>query len=240
MSTYDIEHIWNDESGQQRRSMSLSEEEIREATLRFSSQNITGNRRLIQFDSIYKSAVLGAYLILLLIGPLSTAKILFTVSMILCLAYLILRNHKLHVRLTGINDSDPVISVLQKRYDALMGFYPEFFIHSAVTHPLFVFAGFRFYHFFRYGEDGFSRLLSDPVTYLFLILAFIIPYAAQKLSFRRMLTEMESIMDPEYNDLEEELKIIRIKTQRRRRKMIYMLMSFIGLVLLLTLILVYL
>jgi len=238
MSGKNIEQIWEDQSGKEKKPETMSEDEIRETTLMFSSRNVSSSRRLIWFDSIYKIVLIGAYLTLLIIGTLSTAKVFFSVSMVFCLSYLIFRNQKLHVSLTGINESDPVISVLQKRYDAILVFYPEFFINSSVTQPLFVFAGFQFYHFFRYGEDGFYRLLSDPVTYLFLILAFVIPYVAQKMSYRWMINEMDSILDTDYSELEEKFRVTRIKAQRRRRLIIFMLISFLGLALFLTLFLI--
>jgi len=238
MSAKDIEHIWNDQDASNDENGSVSLNQIRETTVRFSAENILSGRKLIIFDTVYKSLVLAGYIILLVIGTVSTAKVIFTASMILCLAYLIYRNRKLYADITDINESEPVMSVLKKRYDALLVFYPEYFYNSSITNPLFVFAGFQFYHIFRYGEDGFSTLLSDPVTYIFLGLAFIITYIAQKVSYKWMIDEMENILDMDHTELEEELRIIRIETQRRRRRIIFIFTSLLGLALLITLLLI--
>jgi hypothetical protein len=235
MSTIDFEITWRNQNVTDAEQASLSLEEIKETTLNFSSENISSGRRLVIFDSLYKSVVLTGYLFLLLMGTLTSAKVIFTVSVAFCFIFIMFRNRTLYKQLLSIDETGPVIPVFKKRYDALQVFYPEFFFNSSLTSPLFVFAGFQFYHLLRYREDGFFQLLSDPVTYVFLILAFIIPYIAQRMNYSEVQEEMESILDLDFRELEDKLEVIRIRTKRRRRRIIFMILALLGSALLLTL-----
>ena len=234
MNTTDLEMLWKSQEEPGRNPSSMSMEEIRQATMQFSSENISASQRLVIFDMLYKIAVLAGYAVLLFLGETGIGKLIFTATAMLCLVYLVVRNRSLGKRLQSINEAEPVLTVLQKRYDALLVFYPEFFFNSAITNPLFVFAGFQFYHFFRYGEDRFHALLTDPVTYIFLFLAFIIPYIAQKVNYGWVIGEMENILDLEINELEQELRVIKIQAAKRRRRVIFSIITLLGLGLLLT------
>ncbi len=236
MSSTNFEMIWknqlDDLSDHQ-----MSLEEIRETTLSFSSDDISGSQKLVNFDTAYKGFVLTGYISLIFIGTLSFAKLLLTTVIITILICLIYRNRSLSQRLTSINESEPVMEVLRKRYDAIIAFYPEYFFNSSFTSPLFLFAGFQFYHLLRYGEDRFTELIADPVIYIFLILAFIIPYFAFKKTYSEIIQQMNKLLNPEINEIEQEINVIKIRTSRSRWKVISGILVALGLTLMLTILL---
>lgn len=235
MSSIDIEMIWNQQVDLDQQ---LKLHEIRETTESFSSEQISASRKTVLFDTSYKSVVLIGYIVLLALGVFSIGKLVLTSSVVASLIYLIYRNRLLSSQLHNIDESDPVISVLQQRYNAIMAFYPEYFFSSSIIHPLFVFAGFQFYHLFRYGEDRFNELLSDPVTYLFLLMAFVIPYVTIKMVYSWIIQGMEKLLDPEITESEQEMTIIKLKATERRRNVITGILAFLGLALFLTVILI--
>lgn len=228
MSDHQFEKIWSEQSNTLTENVTISLNELQEKTLRYSSENLSASKKLIVFDTIYKLVVFIGYVILLLIGTASIEQALFTATISVVFLLLLIRNRTLHSQLLEVNESGPVLSVLNNRYKAVLVFYPEFYFNSSVTNPLFVFAGFQFYHFFKYRENGFFQLISDPVTYIFLILAFTIPYLVQKYSYKTMVKDMETIIDLDVDEQQQHLELIRQKVQKKRRKIVFTILMALG------------
>lgn len=236
MNTGELENIWSQQGDYGHPKNVLSLDEIKEATLAFSSEHISSGQRTIIFDLAYKGLVLTGYLILISIGILTPVKLVVTLLIVASLSYLIFRNFVLNRGFISINDANPVIDVLEKRYDVLNQYYREFLFNTSITNPLFVFAGFQFYDLFRYGEDRFYELVNDPVIYLFLLLAFLIPYAAQSITYSRLIKEMEQILNLDIDEVEQEVTLIKLYAKRRARRVIFATAALLGSVILLILI----
>lgn len=236
MNTKELELIWSrqNESGFYETPLSLHE--IQKTTLEFSSERVSSGQRTILFDTIYKGLVLTGSVILIFIGELTPFKLALSVLILACLLYLIYRNGVLNRLLGSINDANPIIDVLKQRYDILNRFYREFLFSSSITHPLFVFTGFQFYYFFRYGKGQFDQIISDPVTYVFLTLAFLIPFVTQRVTYSQLINEMEQILSIEIEEVEQELKVIEFQAKRRARKVIFTTITLVGITILLILI----
>lgn len=236
MNTNDIESIWSQQDESTEFEDILTLEEVRETTVAFTSDRVSSGQRTIRFDTIYKGLVLAGNILLISMGAFTVLRLSVSVLIVACLAYLMKRNRVLDRGFELIDEAYSVIDVLQQRYAMLNRFYREFLISSSVTHALFVFTGFQFYHFFRYGEGQFDHIISDPVIYAFLGLAFIIPFMAQRITYSRLIGEMKQILALEVNEVEQELKAIEIQSRNQARKVIYTTIALLGIALLIILI----
>lgn len=230
MNIEELENIWSrQESTAHKNEFSL--DEIEEATLKFSSEPISSGKRMIRFDSIFKGIVMAAYLLLIPLGSITPVRISVIVLILLCLSYLMYRNYKLKYCFASINEAKPIIEVLQQRYDGLKRYYSEFIFSFSITNFFLVFAGFQFYLFFRYGEDRFYQLVQDPVIFLFLVAAFLIPFVAYKVLYAGLVNEMERLLDLQIDEVDQQLNIIELQAKRRNRKVILATLTMIGLAL---------
>lgn len=228
MSDHQFEKLWSEQSNTLTKNETISLNELQEKTLRFSTENLSASKKLIVFDTIYKLVVFIGYLILLLLGTTSIEQVIFTAAISIVFLLLLIRNRTLHSQLLEVNESGAILSVLNNRYKAVLVFYPEFYFNSSVTNPLFVFAGFQFYYFFKYGKNGFFQLISDPVIYIFLILAFFIPFMVQKYSYKTTVRDMETLIDLEIDEEEQKMKLIRLNVQKKQRKIIFSVLVALG------------
>lgn len=236
MNTKNFESIWNQQDESKVFEDILSLDEIRETTVAFTSDRVSSGQRTILFDTIYKWLVLAGNILLISMGAFTPLRLSVSILIVACLAYLIYRNRVLDRGFELIDEANSVIDVLQQRYAMLNRFYREFLISSSVTHSLFVFTGFQFYHFLRYGESRFDQIINDPVIYAFLGVAFFIPFLAQRITYSRLIGEMKQILALEVDEVEQELKAIEIQSRNQARKVIYTTIALLGFALLFILI----
>lgn len=237
MNTEQLETVWDQQNDPGYLENALSLEEIQKRTDEFSTQSLTSGQRTVIFDSAYKALVLSGNIILIAIGIATPVKLTVWILVITSLAFLLYRNIQIKQLFTSINESDPVIDVLQKRYDMLNRYYREFLFSSSITHSLFVLTGFQYYNLFRYGQDRLLQIMNDPVMYLFLLVAFFIPFITQRITYARLMDEMEQVVKLDIDEVEQQLKIIELQSKRRARKVVYATVSLIGLALLILFIL---
>ncbi|NGP76855.1 hypothetical protein G3570_09440 [Balneolaceae bacterium YR4-1] len=232
MNTEQLESVWDQQNDPGYLENALSLKEIQKRTNEFSTQSLTSGQRTVILDSAYKALVLSGNIILIAIGIATPVKLTVWILVITSLAFLLYRNIQIKQLFTSINESDPVIDVLQKRYDMLNRYYREFLFSSSITHSLFVLTGFQYYNLFRYGQDRLLQIMNDPVMYLFLLVAFFIPFITQRITYARLMDEMEQVVKLDIDEVEQQLKIIELQSKRRARKVVYATVSLIGIALL--------
>ena len=234
MDDLEIQNIWN-KSNYNEEHARFSLNELRAFRAKFSGSTTSSTRWLITFDSIYKITLIIAYLTLIFLGGFTLVKAALSSLVVLLLSITTHYNKTLNAQLNAIDESKNVVSVLKSKYTFLQRFYREFLFTSSITNPIMVLAGFQFYQFFKYGEDKLIVLLHDPVTYVFLILAFLIPFIVQKINYAQELRDLKTIISIDNDDEKEEIKLIQLKRKRKTRQIVFILLLLIGLAALLIL-----
>lgn len=234
MNELEIEQIWEKQKGFDFNGRKVSLEEIQNFRTSYPSRVRTAKHRVLLFDSIYKALVIAtAWIIFLLIGEITLLNLSLTLLISIGLTVLITRNIQLKRIFESIDLSGDLISVLKEQYRFLHRFYNEFVISSAVTNPFFVLAGFQLYHFIKYRQDNLAFILTDPVTYIFLILAFAIPFVTQRKTYGTELEELENIINIEVEEVSQEVTLVRIYEKRKSRFILFLLLIVTGILLLL-------
>ena len=228
MSRPEIEQIWHNDQRAVEGGNWLSVEELRAFRKNYSKKIARSNRGILLLDSIYKMIVIVAYILLLLIGKITMLKAGMTGLVVSGLSLLLFKNKLLLRSIDELDRSKDVIHVLKAQYGFLNRFYREFLFIGPVTNPFFVLAGFQFYHFFSSGQDRLPELLSDPVTYIFLVLAFVIPFIAQKITYTKELNELEQFIAIELADAVDEVSLIGLQARKRARQVLYLLLILTG------------
>jgi len=228
MNDWEIQNIWNN-ANSNAENVRFSLNEIKQFRKSYSNKTTILAHRLIVYDTGYKILIIAAYFCLLFLTGISWLNVGLSAALIGLLLFLVSKNYSLNSQLKRIDESGDVFGVLKLKYDFLSRFYREYIVTQSITHPLFVLAGFQFYQFFKYSEGRLKMLLTDPVTYIFLVLAFIIPFYAQRLTYAKELHDFEEILDIGFNEESDEIKIMRLKRKKKARLIIYIIVILIGL-----------
>jgi len=236
MDDLEIQNIWNENKGLHDSGVRYSISDIKKFREERSRQSSDSTGRLIIFDSGYKTLIAMGFLAQLFLGQPSFLKLGISVVAISFLAFLIVNNQTLKIQLNRIDESMDVTNVLKHKFKFLSRFYREFLFITSISHPLFILVGFQFYQFFKYGEDRLMTLLLDPVTYLFLTLGFIIPLGAQRIGYQQQLHELDEIMDSGLDEVNADIKMIKMRAQKRTRIIVFSILLLAGLLALLVLV----
>jgi len=229
----DIQELWDQTKRTKEENSKFSVQEIAIFRKKYSSGASLATQRLINFDTVLKLIIVMAYSALLFLGGLSLLKVSLSLISIGLLAFLAAKNFTLKSQLNTLNESLDIISVLKSKYDFLSRFYREFLLITSITNPFLVLAGFQIYLYLKTGEDRLQLLLADPVTYVFLGLAFIIPFVAYRITFNKELKSLEEIIDIDINEVNDEIRLINVKRKKKFRQIIFVILALTGLLALL-------
>lgn len=229
MDEFFIQKIWNSQMDKEPEQSGLSLNDIREIREKYGRKITRSSYWSIGFDTLYKSLVVAGYIGLLFAGDLHAAKAVLSSTVTVLFIFFIYKNISLRAQLRSIDETGDVYSVLLSKYDFLARFYKEFLLTSSITHPFFVLAGFQFYLFAKYGEDRLITLLTDPVTYVFLVLSFALPFIVQRTVFARELRDLESILDLELAETGADLHMVHMNRNKKARLILFILFAIAGL-----------
>ncbi|MBK8965579.1 MAG: hypothetical protein R3D58_21705 [Saprospiraceae bacterium] len=229
----ELEQIWNRQRVSDNERDWISREALRTFRKRYAMGIMLPKYRLLVFDSVYKAIVVLGYVCLFCIGELTLLKAGTTILISGAMGLLILKNFRLKKAIQNLDTSQDIIRTLKEQYRLLYRFYREFLPIGSMTNPFLVLAGFQYYHLLKYQEDGLVLLLHDPVIYIFLVLAFVVPFVVNKITYAAELKELEQLIDIGLDEVSKEIDLIRIKEKKRARRILFSLLVLIGLLTLL-------
>lgn len=225
----ELEQIWNRQLVSDKENDWLSREALGAFRTRYAAGVMRPKHRLLVFDIIYKAIVVLGQVVLLFIGEISLFKAGITILISGGMALLMVQDFRLKSAIQSLDTPRDLISTLKEQYRFLQRFYREFLPIGSITHSFLVLVGFQFYYFFKYQEDGLVLLLQDPVTYVFLLLAFVVPFVVNKMTYTAELKELEQIIDIGLDEVSSEIDLIRIKEKNRARRILFVLLALAGL-----------
>ncbi len=233
MADWDILKLWNNGENRIKSTPKYSLEEIAQYRQQQSSESSSSTNRILLFDIIYKLIVGIGIAILLFISNYDLPGVILSVSSLVLFGLLIIKNLFLRRELLNIDESGSVIEVLKQKYKFHTKYYGQFIFLNSITHPFFVFTGFQFYHLLKYEENRLFQLINDPVTYVFLIVAFIIPYISQRLVYKQQIQELKDIIHSTQDQADDIILINKTKILKRKRTIIFSLLLLIGILVML-------
>ena len=226
MEKRDIKDIWKSAPENQFSTNRYSLNEIQAYRKKKSVQTSRSARLTIRFDIGLKSILITGLCYLLLTHQQYPYPFVFGVLIALITALIFIENSFIQ-KLSQIKETDSVIENLTHKLHYLRTTHAWFVFLGALSSPLFVLCGFFLYYHFKYGEIRIGLPIEDPMTYLFLALAFVISYFSQLPVFKSQVRELkESIEDID----DSAMAHVKIEESRKRRRNYMILFSILILV----------
>ncbi len=234
MKEQNLKEVWKEASGLFAEKVEINKEKLSMHQKETSEKIFNDLRKGFIFDLILKSVITIAAIILLIISLVdgsildqssSSIFIMSFISMFLLSAMIvsaILSGKKFN----EIPKDLPVLESLSRKLTFLKTDYRKFIFGSALTAPMFVFTANSYYFYHKYGEMRFD----DPVILIFIFISFIIAYFAQIPAYNLQKKELEEAIADFDEDKAKEIEKAKIKQKRN-----YVIWMIIGIVLLITL-----
>ena len=237
MEELDIKQIWKGANKKELLAKSYSLDDIQKYRKRKSHLISKSSRLTIFFDIGYKSVTLIGLIYLLTVLNHQEPYQIIIGSLMAVTASLVLIEINFIEKLKSIKETDSVIDNLQNKLIFLKTTYNQFIFLSALSNPLFVLAGFLLYHHFKYNGMHTGTPMTDPVTYIFLVIAFAISFFSQKPIYNTQIKELQESIHDMNDTAMASIKIEENKKRKRNNIILCSILILIGvLFLLLTLI----
>jgi hypothetical protein len=222
MEELDIKGIWKSAAHNASNEKKYSLAEIQSYRTKKSKQIHRSSKAGILFDIIYKAIACVEYVYLLLVLEYQYPYQIIIPIIIAGVCLLIAVELGFLKKLNQIDDSDSIIDNLRNQYKYLKSTYRKFILVSSLSNPVFITGAFFLYFYFKYNEIRMESPLIDPVLYIFIVISFLIPLAAQYPVYKNQLRDLKESID-DLNDGETASEII--SDSENRRKIIIIISS---------------
>ena len=222
MEDLDIKGIWKNAAHNASNEKKYSLAEIQTYRTKKSKQIHRSSKAGILFDIFYKFMAIAEFVFLLFVlnyqypYQIIIPVIISGLCILIAVEYRFLKKHNL------INESDSIIENLQNQYKYLKTTYRKFILLSSLSNPAFITGGFFLYFYFKYNEIRMESPLIDPVLYIFIVISFLIPLAAQYPVYKNQLRDLKESID-DLDDAGSASEII--SDSENRRKIIIIISS---------------
>jgi hypothetical protein len=217
MKELDIKKIWEKANERETPEKKYSLAEIQLLHKKKSRQVSKSSRLGILFDIILKCAVMiELFYLLIILNYQYPYQIVIGILLAATCVFVIFEIGFIK-RLNLIQETDSVIVNLQKKLDFIKTTYRKFIFIGGLSSPLFVVSGFFLFYYFKYGEIKMGFPLEDPVLYIILLTAYLLPILGQwpiyKMQLKELNESIENIEDIQTAGIKyEEARKRKIKT----------------------------
>jgi hypothetical protein len=208
--------------------ISFSPSEIRSFRKKYLVRISSSAERLIVFDLIYKWIVATAYACLIFLADFAPLNTAISIVAILTLLLFSQQNNSLRAQVRKLDGSADITSSLKNKYDFFIRIRREFLPAASLSHSYFVLAGFQYYMYFKYGGINLESLFHDPVIYIFLVIAYLVPLLVQRHQFTAEIGELKQLIDAEFPDQPGNVNLNLIQRRRRFRQFVFILLLLAG------------
>lgn len=234
MEPADLKHIWKKGQGNRSEPAIYTLADIQAYRSKKSKQTARTGRLTMLFDMGYKAIVsLG---LCFLLGLLEKPSHLITVGVMLVVTVALIWIESRFVRkLRSIKETDSVVDNLKHQLSFLKVTYNKFLYIGALSNSLFVLTGFLLYHYFKYGGMQPENPLNDPLTYVFLAVAYAVSIVGQWPFHKKQINELATSI--QYID-DEYMETLRIEDERKSKlkyRIMFLFLILVGLLALLLL-----
>lgn len=215
MEELDIKSIWKNAAESEFKVKKYSLGEIQQYRTKKSKQIHRSSKAGIMFDIFYKAAACLEFIFLLIVLDYQFPYQIIIPIIIAGVCLLIAFEVGFLKKLSLIDESDSIIENLQNQYSYLKTTFSKFIFISALSNPVFITGSFFVYFYFKYNEIRMESPLIDPVLYIFIVISFLIPLAAQYPVHKNHLRDLKESID-DLNDSGTASEIISGAESRRK------------------------
>lgn len=234
MESVDLKYIWKNGQENKPEFTVYSLADIQTYRSKKSRETSRMGRLAMLFDIGYKVVVaLGLGYLLTLIDRWEYMGVV--VALLAATVLLIWVEYRFVTKLRSIKETDSVVDNLKCQLVFLKETYGKFLYIGALSNPLFVLTGFLLYHYFKYDGIQPENPLNDPLTYVFLAVAYAVSIIGQWPFYKKQIHEVSAgirFIDDEFMaalQIEDERKI------KLKYKVMFFFFMLIGMLLLLLL-----